>query len=367
MRVAIVGAGVAGLSVAWSLARAGIETHVFDAGAAGAGATWASAGMLTPWQYDRSEALQRACAEALLLWPGFRARLEEASGIALELADHGVIRIATNDIEAQGLRNRAARLATFGACATALDPKPPFLTDDVRFAMHFENEGAVDNRVLGRALAAAVRGAGGHIHEGDRVGRILIAGEKVLGLETAARRMACDVVVLAAGAWSGGIEGLPPAMRPPVTPRKGQIMAVDSRGRAAFAGPLCAAQGFYAVPRADGRVIVGATLEEAGFNAQTDRNAIRTLRAWLVDSVIGADEWPVIEVWAGLRPGTPDDDPILGASGVAGLHFATGQFRDGILLAPWIADWVSAGVMAGATPARLNPFAIARFEGAQTT
>jgi glycine oxidase len=364
VRVAIIGAGVGGLSVAWSLARAGVETHVFDAGAAGAGATWASAGMLTPWQYDRPEPLQRACNEALLLWPAFRERLQAASGLDLDYATLGAIRIAMNDIEAQGLKNRAARLQALGARASILDPMPPFLTSQVRLAMYFEGEGAVDNRALGPALARALRAAGGQVHEGERIVRVLIAGDKVLGVETGARRLACDVVVVAAGAWSGEIDGLPQDLRPPVTPRKGQIISVDSGGRAAFAGPLCGAQGFYAVPRANGHIVVGATLEDAGFAAQTDRAAIGALRAWLKETVTGADEWPVIEAWTGLRPGTPDDLPILGASPVQGLHFATGQFRDGILLAPWIADWVSMGVMSGSMPARLEPFDIARFQKA---
>lgn len=364
MRVAVLGAGAAGLSVAWNMARAGVDTHVFDAGAAGAGATWASAGMLTPWQYDRPEALQRACSEALLLWPLFRERLEAASERDLGFAASGVVRIAMNDIEAQLLKNRATRLEPMGARARTLDPRPPYLTDAVRLAMQFEGEGAVDNRALGPALAQAARVAGGQVHEGERVGRVLIADDKVLGVETSAQRLSCDVVVVAAGAWSGGIEGLPQDVRPPVTPRKGQIMAVDSGGRAAFAGPLCAAQGYYAVPRANGHVVVGATLEDAGFAAQTDDAAIRGLRAWLGGVVTGADEWPVVEAWAGLRPGTPDDLPILGPSRIQGLHFATGQFRDGILLAPWIADWVVAGVMSGATPVRLSPFNIARFEKA---
>lgn len=362
MRVAIVGAGIGGLGVAWNLARAGVECHVFDAGAAGAGATWASAGMLTPWQYDRAEPLQRACAEALLLWPAFRERLEAASGMSIGYAAQGAIRVATNEIEAQLLRNRMAKFAAMGARAAMLDPKPPFLSPHVRIAVRYEDEGAVDNRALGPALAAAVRRAGGQVHEGERIGRVRVSGDKILGVESPTRRLACSVVVIANGAWSGAIEGLPQHIRPPVVPRKGQIMAIDSGGRAPFAGPLCAAQGFYAVPRANGHVVIGATLEDSGFSAQTDREAIAVLRGWFKDIVAGADEWPVVEAWTGLRPGTPDDLPVLGPSPVQGLHFATGQFRDGVLLGPWIADWVSAGIMSGAMPKRLEPFGIARFE-----
>jgi glycine oxidase len=366
VRVAIIGAGVAGLGVAWSLARAGVETHVFDAGAAGSGATWASAGMLTPWQYERPEPLQRACVESMMLWPGYRERLEAASGIDIGYTQHGAIRIATNDIEAQGLKARSTRLQGLGARARALDPLPPFFAPYVRMAIHFEDEGAVDNRKLGPALAKAVRSAGGELHEGERIVRILIASGKVLGVETPDRRMPCDIAIVAAGAWSGNIEGLPPETKPPVTPRKGQMLAVDSRGRAAFGGPLCAAQGYYAVPRPNGHVVVGATLEDTGYSAQTNREAIQTMRTWLNDVVIGADEWPVVETWAGLRPGTPDDAPILGATVIEGLHVATGQFRDGILLCPWIADWVGAGVMSGGMQERLKPFSIARFHGAPT-
>jgi glycine oxidase len=343
------------------LARAGVETHMFDAGAAGAGATWASAGMLTPWQYERPEALQRACAEALLLWPAFREKVEAASGHDIGYAAQGAIRIAANDIEAQILKNRAARLQPMGARATALDPMPPFLAPHVRAAIHFADEGSVDNRRLGPALARAARGSGAHLHEGERIVRVLIAEGKIQGVETAARRLACDVVVIASGAWSAALEGLPGSVRPSVLPRKGQIMAVDSGGHADFAGPLCTVQGFYAVPRANGHVVVGATMEDKGWETQTDVGAIRALREWLTDVVIGADEWPVVETWTGLRPGTPDDLPILGPSEIQGLHFATGQFRDGILLTPWIADWVAAGIMAVQTPERLRPFAVDRF------
>jgi glycine oxidase len=363
MRVAVVGAGAGGLGLAWSLARAGVETHVFDAGAAGAGATWASAGMLTPWQYERPASLQRACEEALLLWPHFRARLEDATGLDLGFVQAGATRVATNDIEAQTLRNRVARLQSDGVRANILDPKPPFLSKEVRLAAHFEDEGAVDNRRLGPALARAVRGAGGAVHEGERIVRLLTGADKVLGVETAGRRMACDVIVMAAGAWSAQIEGLPAHVRPPVVARKGQILSVDSGGRAVFAGPLCSMQGVYAVPRANGHVLVGATLEDDGFSAQTGRMAIAAMRGWLNDCVAGADEWPVVEAWAGLRPGTPDDMPILGETAVQGLFTATGQFRDGILLTPWIADQVSAAIMLGQAPSVLAPFALARFQG----
>jgi glycine oxidase len=363
MRVAVVGAGVAGLSVAWNLARARIETHVFDAGAAGAGATWASAGMLTPWQYDRPAALQRACLEAMLLWPEFCERLEEASGIAIGYAAQGAIRIATSDGEAEALMARVRRLQGLGARITALDPPPPYLTPQVKRAVRFEGEGAVDNRALGPALTKAVRAAGGRVHEGERVARILIAGGKVLGVETPDRRMPCDVAIVAAGAWSSGIEGLPPEANPPVVPRKGQMIAFECGGPAAFAGPLCAAGGFYAVPRATGHVVAGATVEDAGYSAQTDRDAIRAMRAWVIACVAGAHAWPLVQAWAGLRPGTRDDVPILGPGPVAGLHYATGQFRDGILLAPWIAHQVSLGVLTGETPESLAPFLVSRFAG----
>jgi glycine oxidase len=363
MRVAVIGAGAAGLGVAWRLARAGVETHVFDAGAAGGGATWASAGMLTPWQYERPLALQRACEEALLLWPQYCAQLQEASGADLGFLRHGAIRIATNDIEAQTLRNRVARLQGEGVRVAVLDPMPPFLTPRASYAAHFADEGAADNRALGPALARAVQAAGGHVHEGERIVRLLTDGKKVLGVETAGRRMACNVAVLAAGAWSAAIEGVPPHATPPVVPRKGQILAADSGGRAAFDGPLCTIQGYYAVPRANGHVVVGATLEDTGFAAQTDRDAIAAMRSWLADMVAGADAWPVVEAWSGLRPGTPDDLPILGETSVQGLLMATGQFRDGILLTPWIADQISAAIMLGRAPSSLAPFALARFEG----
>jgi glycine oxidase len=363
VRVAVCGAGVAGLSVAWRLAKAGIETHVFDAGAPGAGATWASAGMLTPWQYDRPSPLQSACEDALMLWPEFHQHLQDQSGHAVPLDMHGMIRAAFDDIEAQALKNRAAALSERGVRVEGLKTAPGFLNKDMRLAVHFPDEGAVDNRVLGPALAAAAASAGAHIHAGERIVRILIAVDKVLGVETSARRLACDTVLVAAGAWSGRIEGLPPHARPPVVPRKGQIITLRTGPDERPFSPMLSTQGIYAVPRAGGGVVAGATVEDTGFEAQVDAEAIAGLAMRAKRLMANAADWTVMEAWAGLRPGTPDGMPVLGPTPIEGLHLATGQFRDGILLAPWIADWVSAAIAGAETPERLKPFSIQRFQG----
>jgi glycine oxidase len=289
--------------------------------------------------------------------------LEAASGVDLALVQNGTLRVATNSVDVSLLTARVEHHRRQGVSVEWVNDRPEFLNANVVAVAHYADEAQIENRNLGPALAKAFVNASGVLHAGEPIVRVLIANEKLLGVESEHQRYACDVVVIAAGAWSGRIDGLPPMARPPIIPRKGQILSLSSGSASRPFGPLVGVPGAYAVPRKDGRVVIGATLEDTGFETQIDRASVNGLAAKLRDVLKGSENWPIAEVWSGLRPGTPDNLPILGDTCVDGFYLATGQFRDGILLTPWIADMISSQIMSGRAPDGLSPFSIARFQG----
>jgi glycine oxidase len=219
----------------------------------------------------------------------------------------------------------------------------------------------VENRNLGRALAVAARGAGVTVHEHCAVREVLVTGNRAAGVITEQGEEPADVVVLAAGAWSREIAGIPPAHRPPVRPIKGQMMALQMDPAAPLVRHVIWAPRAYIVPRNDGRLIIGATVEERGFDASLTAGGLFALIEGAWRAIPTIEELPIAETWVGFRPGSRDDAPMLGPSGVDGLVIATGHHRNGILLTPVSADVVSRYILTERLPDIALPFSPKRF------
>ncbi|MGV6873709.1 glycine oxidase ThiO [Pseudochelatococcus sp. B33] len=365
--VIIIGAGVIGLSVAWLLARAGRPVVVFDSGEAGQGASRAAAGMLAAstelepgeqWLLPLNRRSQQS-------WPDFAGELERASGLSVDLREEGTLHVALNADEQARLRHHMALQEKAGLPVEWLTPgevraREPFLANAAG-AIWSAGDHQVDNRKVTAALRIAAPGAGAELREHTPVDRIVVADGRVTGVEAGGAFHAASTVVLAAGAWSRGIGGLTPETRPPVRPVKGQMLALGMPADAPLLRHVVWASGIYLVPRRDGRLIVGATAEERGFDDRLTAGGVLSLlqNAWR--ALPGIEELPIVETWTGFRPGSRDDAPILGEGPVAGLVYATGHHRNGILQTPVTADIVSRLILEGARDPLAEPFAFDRF------
>jgi glycine oxidase len=375
--VAIIGAGVVGLGIAWRLAARGVKVCVFDRGAAGQGATHAAAGMLAACAEAEpgEEALVALGRDSQARWPAFAAELEQASGIDVELRREGTLVIAlTADDQARLFHHlefqKKLDLPLEWISAAETRRREPHLAGKLAGAVFSPQDHQVDNRKLALALAAAARAAGVAINEHTPVAAISSQGRRVDGVVLAdGRKHAADAVVLAAGAWSRGIAssipGLAPQSLPPVRPIKGQMLALRMDPAAPLVNHVIWGPGIYLVPRRDGRLIVGATVEEKGFDATLTAGGLLTLLEAAWRAVPAIEELPIDEMWVGHRPGSRDDAPILGPGPLDGLIYATGHHRNGILLAPVTADAIARLVLDGTLDPAIRPFGIERFTPAK--
>ncbi len=364
--VAVIGGGVIGLAVAWRAAQRGHRVCVLERGELGAGASHVAAGMLAPvTEADAGElALLALGLRSARAWPGFAAELEQAAGADPGLRRSGALVVARDRDEAEALERELALRLELGLEVQRLLPSAarrlePALAPTVRLALDVPGDHSADPRALVLALAQAARRAGATLRTGARVERIEQARGRVSGVGLAGGevvRAAC--VVVAAGAWSGAIEGLP---RIPLRPVKGQILRLRDPAGAGLIERIVRFEGGYLVPRGDGRYVLGATMEERGFDTTVTAGGLYELLRDAGELVPGVHEMVVEEMSAGLRPATSDNAPVLGpAEELAGLHWATGHHRNGILLAPVSADIVVDGFCDAAEPVP-PAFAAARF------
>jgi glycine oxidase len=381
----VVGGGVIGLGIAWRAALAGLAVTVVDE-APGRGASWAAAGMLAPVtevHYGERPLLQLNLAAAAR-WPGFAAEVEEAGGRPVGYRPGGTLAVARDaddnaaledlyrfqlrcGLEVERLRSRECRQLE------------PGLHPGIRGGVLAAGDHQVDNRALVEALLAACRRTGVRMVE-DRVAELAVDGDRVAGVvlagggpgaagggpgpapaATAGETLAAGAVVLAAGCWSGGLGGLAAEALPPVRPVKGQLLYL--RGPADQ--PLCQrnVRGLevYVVPRGDGRVVVGATVEEQGFDTRATAGAVHDLLRAALELLPDVAELELAETVVGLRPGSPDNAPMLGPAGPEGLVVATGHYRNGILLTPVTADAIAELLATGRVPEVIAPFGPGRF------
>jgi len=369
--VAVIGAGAIGLSIAWRLAQGGATVDVFERGEAGRGATWAAAGMLaagveTEPGEERLLALTRHSQD---LWPSFAREMADETGIDVGYRDEGTLAVALNRDDAALLRFSFEFHRKLGIDLEWLDgararEREPHLAPGVVAAVLSLRDHQVDNRQLALALRAAAIKRGVSIHEHAEAA-LEVAGGRVLGVIARDKLHRADVVIVAAGAWSRGLAGLPERARPPVRPVKGQMVALRMDPAAPLLRHVIWAPKGYLVPRRDGRLLIGATTEERGFDDTLTAGAVMGLieAAWRVLPAV--EELPIAEMWTGLRPGSRDDAPIMGPTPIDGLVLATGHHRNGILLTPASAAAVAAFVREGALPDWAAPFTLARFARAE--
>ena len=367
--VVVIGAGVIGLGIAWRLAAQGVSVQVFDKGAAGAGASHAAAGMLAACSEAEpgEEALVALGRDSQARWPAFAAELQQASGIDVELRTEGTLVVALTADDQARLNHHLVFQHQLGLplhWISAAEPRrcEPHLAGKLAGAVLSPEDHQVDNRKLAAALRVAAEAAGAVINEHQPVSAISSHAGRIDGVVLAdGSKVAADVVVLAAGAWSRGIEGVAPELRPPVRPIKGQMLALRMDSAAPLLSHVVWAPGAYLVPRRDGRLIVGGTVEEKGYDTTLTAGGVLTLleAAWRV--VPAVEELPIDEMWVGHRPGSRDDAPILGAGPLDGLIYATGHYRNGILLTPVTADAIARLVLDGVADPEIRPFGIERF------
>jgi glycine oxidase len=356
-KIAVVGGGVAGLGAAWRLAQAGSQVTLFDIAAVpsrGGAATWASAGMICA-RLEMSAAppaLRTFATSARAAWPAFAAEIERTGGIAPGYAECGALVVGPGHAPAEGVA------AIDGDAARRIEPG---LSADIDSALWAADEARADPRWLALALARAAQKAGVTTVAQTRVNRLIESGGRVTGVLTAEGALAFDHVVLAAGAWSGGLLKVSNIPGPPIRPVKGQMLSLAGDPRTMPLRRLVWTDGAYVVPHSDGRIVIGATQEEAGFDTSIDNAALEALRQSAVKAVPALVGLSVAERFSGFRPATDDGLPVLGSIGPEGLTLASGQFRNGILFAPLIADAAALHALEGRLPSLARPFAAARF------
>ncbi|MDQ4049828.1 MAG: glycine oxidase ThiO [Actinomycetota bacterium] len=370
----VVGAGLIGLSCAWRAAQAGMSVLVLEREEPGAGASGVAAGMLAPVTEAGfgEEALLELNLRARGLWGGFAAELEELTGMPSGYAEAGALMVAADRDDAEELRRLHAfqrRLGLDSEWLTARECRrlEPALSPRVGGAILAPEDGHADPRAVMSALAAALAGAGGELLSPVEAESLEVDDGRVSGVRTAdARSVKAGAVLLAAGAWScqGQIGGECGA--PSVRPVKGQLLELRVRpGHSAPARRVIRTPRCYIVTRGDGRVVVGATVEEQGFDTAVTADAVFRLleAAWEVMPEIG--ELELVSARAGLRPATPDNAPAIGRGELDGLLWATGHHRNGVLLAPLTARAIAAMLQGVEAPPELGAFDPGRFQSAE--
>src|SRR5512133_1177079 len=360
--VVVVGAGVLGSSVALRLAQAGLEVVVLERAIPGAEASSAAGGILSPGvEAVEPGPFYALCRASLERYPNFVRDVEALSGMSVAFRSLGTLEIALDDDHAKVLAARAEKIQRHGLPVEVLEPDAvrrlePAISKETRGALSFPDESSLDPRLLGRAVYVAAARAGASFVTGQ-VRRIVSESGRVVGVDHDAGRIEAGRVVLAAGAWSQRVEGngLPPGS---VRPVRGQIALFDTRppllSRVVFSGHG------YVVPRPDGRILVGSTMEEVGFEKAVTGGGLRHVLDVAIGIAPALAQAPVVDTWSNFRPASPDGEPILGEGSVAGLLYATGHTRNGILLTPVTADAIAALVLGRAPPVDLAPFSPAR-------
>jgi glycine oxidase len=361
----VIGAGLIGLACAWRAVQHGLSVLVVDRAAEpGAGASGVAAGLLAPvTEADfGEEALLRVNLAGRARWSAFAAELEERTGLPTGYRETGALVVAADRDDAEALRRLHRFQLELGLSAEWLPPGrcrrlEPGLSPRIAGGILVGDEAQADPRATARALAAAV---GGAVALGVEVEAVEHTGGRVSGVRTSQGVVECGAVVVAAGAWSPALA--PAGDGPPVRPVKGQILELRIRGAMEqpftriVRTPRC-----YLLARDDGTVVLGATVEEQGFDTTVTADGVYRLleAAWEVLPEVG--ELELVDARAGLRPGTPDNGPLVGPGEPEGLVWATGHWRNGVLLAPLTGEAVAGVLAGGALPDELAAWSPARF------
>jgi glycine oxidase len=342
----IVGGGIIGLSLAISLRKHGLKVLVVERSEPGREASHAAAGMLAGSGAEIPAKLTEIAEESARMYPEFVHEIEDESGLKVDLREHGTILISTD--------------GTFPVSAEKLSRdklqtlEPALAPESLRLPAAYLAERSVDPRGLVAATIKAAKHRGVDISSGTEVKSIQVEKNRVVGVRTDKASYPAPIVVNCAGAWAGCIG----PQRFPVKPIKGQMLALVNAPAIKHA---LRSDKVYLVPRSDGRLVIGSTLEDAGYNKRTDADTIQSLFDAAVEIMPRLASAKRNEDWAGLRPGTPDELPILGEAGIDGYFVASGHYRDGILLAPITAQIMTRLILREPVVHDLQPFSPARF------
>ena len=373
-KILIIGGGVIGLGIGWQLAKSGASVTIYEQAEAGRAASWAAAGMLAPLaeaHTEEPELLKLGC-QSLALYPQWVRELEADAEMPIGYRVEGTLIVGLEPDDTHQLRHLYASQQDLGLNVEWLTGRAareiePALSPRVTAAIHCETDHQVDNRLMVKALQRAYQRYGGALHENNAVESIQIGNGIATGIKTQdGEKYNGDVIMLSAGCESAQIQGLPDAIRPPVRPVKGQMLALQMEDGITVKNVIRTIRArypmsVYLVPRTDGRLIVGATSEEMGFDTRLTAGGVFELLRGAWEAVPGIYELPLLETWTGLRPGSRDNAPILGETPIENLIYATGHYRNGILLTPITAYEVSKLVLTGETSETIAPFRLDRF------
>ncbi len=371
-KIVIIGGGVIGLSIARQLRLEGVrDITVIDRAAMGREASWAAAGMLAPnAETETIDDFYRLCADSNRHYGAFAAELLAETDIDIEFRPDGTLELSFDETGSQRLEQKFGRQKRAGievemltnaeirAIETAVSPS-------VVSGLLYPNDGHVENRKLVDALVEYSKRNGIHLLQNIAAEELIMSHKKVTGVRTATGTTSADVTILANGAWSSLIKIGGSAIPFNIKPIRGQMLAFG--GSSGMFEKVIYGSGAYLVPRADGRILVGATVEDAGFVRAVTEDGVRELREAGIRTMPGLADLDMIDSWSGFRPCSDDDLPILGQlDGVEGLTIATGHYRNGILLAPITARIIADLVVRGENSEYLKSFSPMRFSS-QTT
>jgi glycine oxidase len=364
--VAIAGAGLIGASIALELARAGLRVGLFDADEPGREASWAGAGILSPAPESSAMLPMVELGKASLkMYPEFVGLVEEIAGQKVGYRPKGTLETFSSRNAIQQLSTVVALHHGLGLKAEPLSPRDarnlePALREDLEAAVLRPDEASVDNRALTAAVLEAARRSGVEVFGGERITAVRREGNRCVGFSSAKEEIAVQTSIVASGSFSGAIAGVAPFA--PVKPAKGQMVAL--RSEKVVLQRVVWSEHVYLVPRDDGRILAGATVEYVEFDKTPTAGGIAKLLAAAIETVPGLVDARVEEHWAGLRPDSPDHLPIIGPTDVNGLLVATGHFRSGILLAPITARLVREWITLESVTVDWDRFSPMRFAGA---
>ncbi len=364
--IVIVGGGIIGMSIALELARNNREVLVLERDRAGHGTTWLGAGMLAASAelgFEEWE-LYQLSSHSSRLWPEFAAALEEESGIDVDHRTEGTFMVADDRDSAEALRRlfdfqvKCGLDVQWMTGAEALE-REPFLAPRLSGAIFSGTDHQADNRLIVKALAEALTRRGVTIRELCPIQSVVPDEAAPVAVTADGERITGKRIVIAAGTWSRQIEGLAP-FEPAVRPVKGQMVELQIEPpfdlRHVVRGPSA-----YFAPKSSGRLLLGATSEEMGFDTSVTGGGLFKLLEGGWEIVPGIYDLKVTDTWAGLRPASRDHQPILGPSGLPGIDYATGHYRHGVILAPVTAKLMAAYLVSGETPEEMRPFVPQRF------
>jgi glycine oxidase len=336
--VIIIGGGIIGLSLSIALRKRGATVLIVERGEPGREASHAAAGMLADFPLEMPSVLQPLATASARMYPEFVHELQDESDMNVDLRDQGTIFFATPE----HLREHPT-LATDCPLPSPLDELEPAL-GQVHLPAVYLKERSVDPRALTAAALKAARHRSVDISSGTTVGQVLLANGRATGVDTGKTKYCATAIVNCAGAWAGQLG----PHQFPTRPVKGQMLSLAAASHDLLRHVIRAPE-IYLVPRSDGRILAGATVEEAGYDKRTDADTVQRMHQAAVRLVPALAQARMLEAWAGLRPGSPDNLPILGPTRTPGYFVATGHFRDGILLTPVTAH-VMAQIITGAEP-----------------